>query len=96
MASHTMHPRTHASGLADDCPRCDELAKSPLELDEPNFLAAWERMLEVEFGKNGASYRSGNEAKLCRDYLYVWAVFLQRYTPIDPRELVEEMGASRG
>jgi hypothetical protein len=93
MATHTVHPDTHENGLADDCPRCDELAASPLELDETNFLAAWERMLEVEFSRgNGAEhYRSENEAKLCRDHLYRYAVFLQRYTPVDPVEIVEQL-----
>jgi hypothetical protein len=82
MASHTPHPDTHEHGLADGCPRCDELAERPLELDHENMLNAWDRMLAVEWGNE--RYRSGNEAKLCHR-LYEMALWLERYTPIDPR-----------
>lgn len=90
MASHDYHPDTHEHGLADGCARCDELATRPLELDDENFHNAWERMLRTEFGPFGERdhYRSGNEAKLC-GLLYTWAVFMQRYTPLDPRALPE-------
>lgn len=90
MASHDPHPEISEHGLADGCERCGELAEHPLELDPENFTMAWERMLAVEWADS--SYRSANEARLGR-LLYTWAVFLERYTPIDPRELPEQMRA---
>lgn len=90
MATHTVHPDVAEHGLADDCPRCAELAERPLELDDDNLRSLWQRMLDVEFGEPGErdSYRSANEATAGR-WLYHIALFLQRYTPLDPRELPE-------
>ena len=88
MPSHSYHPDTHEHELADDCPRCDELAGRPLELDTENFVKAWQRMIDVEWGTD--AYRSDNERDLGKK-LYEWAVFLERYTPIDPRELPEQL-----
>lgn len=92
MATHTFHPDTHENGLADGCPRCDELAAQPLNLDSENMLSAWSRMLEVEFRDEGG-YRSVNEKALC-SRLFEIALFLQRYTPIDPHEAVQSPAAS--
>lgn len=91
MASHAYHPDTHDHGLADECERCAELARQPLDLDNENFKAAWARMLSQSFntGQPRLPARSGNEAKLL-DTLYRWAVFLERWTPLDPRELPDE------
>lgn len=91
MAAHEYHPDTHEHGLADGCARCDELATRPLELDNTNFQAAWERMLSTSFntGQPRLSARSANEAKLI-GLLYTWAVFLERWTPLDPRDLPDE------
>ena len=37
-AQHTYHPDTHTHGLADNCPRCAELADKPwFELDVENL-----------------------------------------------------------
>lgn len=91
MATHTPHPEIAEHGLADDCERCGELAGQPLELDNPNFQAAWARMLSTSFnsGEPRLPARTGNEAKLL-GVLYGWAVFLERWTPLDPRELPDE------
>lgn len=87
MATHTYHPDSHTNGLADDCPRCAEHAEHPVEsLDAANLLALWERMIEVEYG-DGAGYRSATEVSAARSLRPV-LLFLERYTPIDPRELL--------
>lgn len=86
MASHSMHPDVHEHGLADDCPRCDELAGRPLELDDEMIAAMWRRMIAVEYDDDSASYRSGNEAKLGR-HLYEWSLFVERYLLMSPRGL---------
>lgn len=95
MATHTYHPDIAEQGLADDCPRCAELARQPLELDVPNFVAAWERMLRVQYayrfpGEPRETYRTANEAAL-GGLLYTWSVFLERYTPVDPDEMLAEL-----
>lgn len=37
--NHTIHPDSHAFGLADDCPRCAHSAAHPFEsLDDDNLL----------------------------------------------------------
>lgn len=91
MATHVPHPDTHEHGLADDCERCAELAQHPLELDNANFQAAWLRMLSTSFntGEPRQPARSGNEAELL-GRLYEYAVWLERWTPLDPRELPDE------
>jgi hypothetical protein len=58
MAIHTFHPDTHAHGLADGCPRCNEHAAHPLSsLDEVNLT-----MLRIRI-EEGLQARSENEAK---------------------------------
>ena len=91
MATHVPHPEISDHGLADDCERCDELAGQPLDLDNTNFQAAWARMLSTSFntGQERLPARSQNEARLL-GLLYTWAVFLERWTPLDPRELPAE------
>lgn len=84
MATHTVHPDVHEHGLADDCPRCEELAARPLELDDEMIGLSWRIMLNVEFGEG--SYRSRNEATL-GGKLYEHALFTERYLNIDPRGL---------
>ncbi len=38
MTIHTIHPDPHTHGLADGCPRCDQLAEHPFEgLDDRNL-----------------------------------------------------------
>ena len=38
MASHNLHASIHEEGLADDCPRCAEIASSPFDgLDGGNM-----------------------------------------------------------
>ena len=38
MTIHSIHPDTHEHGLADDCPRCAELAERPIQsLDRENL-----------------------------------------------------------
>jgi hypothetical protein len=86
MATHTPHADLHSVGLAADCPRCLELAERPLELDALAFAQAWQRMIDVEWGDS--SYANEAEAKL-GSKLYEWAVFLERRTPVNPRELPE-------
>ena len=91
MATHVPHPDTHEHGLADGCVRCAELAAQPLELDNPNFQAAWRRMLSTQFntGEPRMPARSQAEAQLL-GRLYEYAVWLERWTPLDPRELPDE------
>ena len=84
MATHTVHEDITENGLDDDCPRCAELAERPLELDNRNFIDAWARMIDVEWGSG--SYRGDNERKLGKK-LYEYAVFVERYELIDPRVL---------
>ena len=91
MATHTPHDEIVDHGLADGCERCGELAGRPLELNPGNFKAAWQRMLSSQFntGERRLAPRSFNEAKLL-GLLYTWAVFLEKWTPLDPRELPDE------
>lgn len=88
MATHKPHADIHSVGLAADCERCAELATRPLELDDLAFAQAWQRMLDVEWGEQ--AYTNENERVLGKK-LYEWAVFLERHTPIDPRELPERL-----
>ena len=97
MATHIFHPDVAEHGLHDGCARCAELARQPLELDGPNFMLAWERMLRIHWPQRfpgqpraGAYCRSETEATLI-GLLYTWAVFLERYTPLDPHELLDEL-----
>ena len=58
MASHSLHPDSHAHGLADGCPRCDEHAKDPLAgLDNENIGVLAKRIAL------GWTPRSTNERK---------------------------------
>ena len=86
MASHVLHPSVHEHGLADDCPRCDELARRPLELGDAMIAASWRKMIAVEYGDDSDSYRSVNEAALGRR-LYEVSLFVERYLRINPRNL---------
>ena len=65
MSTHTRHPDTHAHGLADDCPRCNEHADHPFEsLDDGNLRALVRRTrLWME---NAAYARSENELRAMR------------------------------
>lgn len=46
MTSHTLHPDTHEHGLADDCPRCAELAVDPFTyMDDRNLVLLYDRTL---------------------------------------------------
>ena len=94
MASHVHHPPIDEHGLADDCDRCAELADRPLELDTINFSTAWARMLSVNFneGEPELRARSATEARLL-SLLYTWAVFLERWTPLHPRDLTRQVAA---
>lgn len=59
---HTHHAQIRLGGLADNCPRCAEHAKHPLDsLDTQNLEALWIRMLDVEFD-GVTEYRSETEA----------------------------------
>ena len=57
MTVHTVHPDSHAYGLADDCERCAEHAKNPI-----NTLDAANIRLLVQRVQNNAPARSNNEA----------------------------------
>lgn len=39
MSAHTFHPDTHEHGLADDCPRCAELAAAPFTRMDARLLS---------------------------------------------------------
>ena len=61
--SHTIHPLISANGLADDCPRCAEIATDPfIGLDDDNLVAlvtrtrAW--MRDQEFPRSTAENRA--------------------------------------
>lgn len=45
MSTHTVHPDIHTHGLADGCPRCEEIASNPLaSLDTENLNLLLGRM----------------------------------------------------
>jgi hypothetical protein len=61
MSQHTYHPDSHEYGLADECPRCEEHGRHPIEsLDGANLNALVERV------RNDEESRSENEAAAMR------------------------------
>lgn len=54
---HTLHPDIHDHGLADGCPRCEELASHPAALDRHACDAILERL------RGGLAPRSLNERR---------------------------------
>lgn len=63
--THTLHPDTHTHGLADDCPRCEQMAQEfPFGWDDVNVsnlvrnTRAW--------GRGEFRPRSNNEATAMR------------------------------
>lgn len=40
MTMHALHRSIHEHGLADDCPRCTELAQRPTRTLDPEMLGA--------------------------------------------------------
>lgn len=64
--------------LHDDCADCEQRAKNfGLGLDAVNFTRMWDKMIAVEYRREGA-YTGENEATLGRD-LYFVSLLLQRY-----------------
>ena len=62
MSVHTFHPDIHEHGLADGCPRCEEIARDPVWLLDDMAL----RLL-IERDAAGLSGRSRNEwGAICR------------------------------
>jgi hypothetical protein len=56
--SHTAHPPIQERGLADDCPRCTEIADDPFTgLDDENLRELVRRTLDDRFGIYGGTYR---------------------------------------
>lgn len=44
MTVHTLHADTHTHGLADDCPRCEEIGEEPFyNMDESSLRHLWMR-----------------------------------------------------
>lgn len=78
--------------LFDRCDRCEEQAEHPLQtLDLDHVAKLWDRMVAVEFYDE--AYRSTAEARAGRK-LYEVALFLERYTHIDPRRYDIRLGAT--
>ena len=91
MATHVIHPDAHEHGLADKCPRCAEIADEPVAyMYEELLYSTWRRMVSVEWGVE--AYRSSTEARAGKK-LYAFAVFLERYTDINPKTFGEVVPA---
>jgi len=46
VTAHTFHPDSHEHGLADDCPRCTEIAADPfLYMDDRNLALLHDRTM---------------------------------------------------
>jgi len=55
--SHAPHPDIHDHGLADDCPRCAEIAGNPVrDLDGRALCGLLERTLANRFGGGGSPF----------------------------------------
>lgn len=42
--THVYHPDVHEYGLQDGCPRCNQLARDPSQLDDRMVAALFERL----------------------------------------------------
>jgi hypothetical protein len=78
--------------LVDGCERCEQQAADPMAtLDRDHIASLWREMVRVERDPEGVfrnegrlvAYRSRADAKACRE-LYRIAVFLERFTLVDP------------
>lgn len=88
MARHTC-TRGHDGVLADGCPRCAEIADERLSysLSRNKMAELWAEMIHREFApRQIGAYASELDAKAAVD-LYDLALWLRRYTTIDPRDL---------
>lgn len=56
MTTHSFHGDVHIRGLIDGCPRCAELADSPIELDDVTVKHLRDRV------RQNKPARSANEA----------------------------------
>lgn len=67
MATHSLHPLIPAAGLADDCPRCDEIAGQPFEaLDDDNLRDLIVRTRAWMDDDENSVARSNNEHRAMR------------------------------
>jgi hypothetical protein len=80
------------SGIGVLVDGCEQQAADPMAtLDREHVAALWREMVRVERDPEGVfrnegrlvAYRSRADAKACRE-LYRIAVFLERFTPVDP------------
>jgi hypothetical protein len=59
MTVHSYHPDLHENGLADDCPRCAELAEHPFQgLDTRNLTALLRRVEMDEYPRSDAEAKA--------------------------------------
>lgn len=81
--------------LVDDCEDCELSAQYPVQRLDRTFTAAlWRRMLDVEYGRADRThdhYRSHAEVAACAQLRGV-AMFLELFTNIDPRDLLQPIG----
>jgi hypothetical protein len=66
MATHTIHDDTHTHGLADNCPRCDELANNPVFLLDNTNMENLVRRTKEWMHNPSVRPRSNNEHKAMR------------------------------
>lgn len=67
MATHSLHKLVNAAGLADGCPRCDEIAEQPFEaLDDENLADLVARTRGWMNDDEDCLSRSRNEHKAMR------------------------------
>lgn len=67
MATHSLHNPVHTSGLADGCPRCDEIAAQPFDaLDDDNLAQLIARTRAWLDDDPEAVARSNNEHRAMR------------------------------
>lgn len=67
MATHSLHPLIPAAGLADNCPRCDEIAGQPFDaLDDDNLRDLIDRTRRWMADDEDCLARSRNEQTAMR------------------------------
>lgn len=64
--------------LFDDCPRCNEHAKSVITLDDNNLKRIWDEMMLVEFTHGGRDYYHSINDSTASFFLYKVILINQR------------------
>ncbi len=88
MSQHTCK-RGHDGVLADGCPRCTEFAEiqNSYGLSRVKMAELWTEMVHRELApRQIGAYASETDARAAID-LYNVALWLRRYTTLDPRDL---------